>query len=857
MKNTKITHRLLLVLLCFAVLSGACLGGGAEHDWQAGGCGPDMRSPGTHFVPYSGQGPSAMPLSCGGLAFALEFNGGRWPAHLKIGGVDFGPIALGAGEWMLADKEVDWARLELLLEGGKNAAKTARVIVSRLSPGFLIVSQGREIGLGRMPMYIALPTEDGIRIGKSGELIDQPLPWNQDEKGLHWLLCWWGKSNPVTTTTTHPMPYMAARDNDRAEFMREADIPLLFCFERPPVWLDVGEEGGARFVFYVTENEVDDDESRAGHVFVMPLYGANCPPAEDTERWAQGLPADVSERCRWWAGHAGHFPLTVREDYAYDAGADRVTVQEKIEFLSFGKDQEKFAPLPPMLAAAEETGFPVRFSGETADSGVVVYIGPIKGVIGVDEYSWSVAGLGRYTDQAQAAGKEAKEPEKLRDLLAGELEKIVSAGHLAPWILNNNQFHIDRRSVHEPYWANTGETLYYLADALKVVDDPGLRERVLGYMKEERSEYPPEQIAYNTPFTGARRERYKPSPSIGWPNVKYSAGDSGPTAAAIKDPNTPLIEWMKKYNMLLLNGLHPLESVYGLWCYYDLFPEERADIPELMPVLDEILNAYLANLDWASLGWFRWGNQPQYNSVTTQDEFRGGMGAVLDANRMFSALVGYIRMAKWCGDAEREIFGRGLLARTAALRYACSGLVRFRYKRGIWQIPSADPAWQVKGWVGMNTLYPQDLFTHHFAAPEDDVRVVWRMDEFERNLVMTSCCTLFIAPFFRDATPELARFLGDTMKPTIRRTVERIEENLPDWYMALGESVLSGDGRNYLPPDNALQNFLARAWVLGTPAEELARYCDVPYTERGDLYYICKLVQAIKAYRGVEWEVLK
>ena len=40
---------------------------------------------------------------------------------------------------------------------------------------------------------------------------------------------------------------------------------------------------------------------------------------------------------------------------------------------------------------------------------------------------------------------------------------------------------------------------------------------------------------------------------------------------------------------------------------------------------------------------------------------------------------------------------------------------------------------------------------------------------------------------------------------------------------------------------------------LGEPPETLARFLDVPWMARGDLYYIHKLAETILAYRGLRW----
>ena len=45
--------------------------------------------------------------------------------------------------------------------------------------------------------------------------------------------------------------------------------------------------------------------------------------------------------------------------------------------------------------------------------------------------------------------------------------------------------------------------------------------------------------------------------------------------------------------------------------------------------------------------------------------------------------------------------------------------------------------------------------------------------------------------------------------------------------------------------------FTARAWVLGDSGKSLQGRLDVSWTARGDLFYMHKLAETIKAYRSV------
>ena len=55
-------------------------------------------------------------------------------------------------------------------------------------------------------------------------------------------------------------------------------------------------------------------------------------------------------------------------------------------------------------------------------------------------------------------------------------------------------------------------------------------------------------------------------------------------------------------------------------------------------------------------------------------------------------------------------------------------------------------------------------------------------------------------------------------------------------------------------PSDAYQVFCAHAQILGASGRQLARWIDVPWLDRGDLFYLHKLAETVKAYRGVRWQ---
>ena len=55
-------------------------------------------------------------------------------------------------------------------------------------------------------------------------------------------------------------------------------------------------------------------------------------------------------------------------------------------------------------------------------------------------------------------------------------------------------------------------------------------------------------------------------------------------------------------------------------------------------------------------------------------------------------------------------------------------------------------------------------------------------------------------------------------------------------------------------PECSQQIFMAKAWIEGAPVDRLADLVDVPWVRIGDLYYIQKLAETLRAARGVEWK---
>jgi len=140
-----------------------------------------------------------------------------------------------------------------------------------------------------------------------------------------------------------------------------------------------------------------------------------------------------------------------------------------------------------------------------------------------------------------------------------------------------------------------------------------------------------------------------------------------------------------------------------------------------------------------------------------------------------------------------------------------------------------------------------------WAGPEDDVRQVAGMDQF--GIDFTSLNGYYMGhglAGWRGMFPELGRFMADFFPQKAARWSEEISKEAPDWYLT-AQQARWGSEFCYEDPIDSYTHFLLRAWVLGESAERLEKYIDIPYTARGDLYYLHKLAETAKAARGLDW----
>ena len=646
-----------------------------------------------------------------------------------------------------------------------------------------------------------------------------------------WLLLWYGSESPIVSTRVPEsiLPGPTFAGGPRTSPLYQADVPFLLVFENSPEAIRLEGQDGARSFRISFSGE-------AGRMAVLPLFGHDLRPAEETEGWLQSFPDVVRERCDLWADCLAEFPVDVREKVAYDAKADRVTFTERVEYVRVRPGGRRVAPLPPMLSLGWSEGLPVSFSRKPEDMRVMTQFGPVMAVPG-ENYSWSMDGLGGQALAERIIGPPNQESKPLQEELAAEVEKIIEAGHLAPWI------HAMRRLGFVRF-ADPSETLHLLGEALPVLS-PERQERLRAYLEAEYAAYPPHEVEALKLDEGTRREARKHEPDYYSVRQNVGAASGSPTFFR-----------------------QPMPSIYranGVVRYYEAVGAKPSD--EIMDVWEGALDEALKDTDWATFAWF-WGKYDhlrghgdsvrpaEFESVVHRRVFSDTLRHV---HRDAAGVIGYLRLCEMAGRPARpEAVGR--LARLTALRYALARYGRHMARKRIFQ-PPEDP--DVRELLSRSMDFTKPRNHLHQVLGVDQHGVVFyaalsrELSRYNfRSRRAKAYGSLFHEVSFLDLTPGFANILaGLGLGEDTGRFLEFFESVQPAWHAKLSDTMHFCNGEpGYMQPTDAYQFFMAHAWLAGTPPEELERYVDVPWTPMGDLYYVHKLAETIKAYRGVEYK---
>jgi hypothetical protein len=716
----------------------------------------------------------------------------------------------------------DWACAEYAVGQGLS------LCLSRLCPAVLVRTKVPDVTIFD---GIAPPTAFAYSGGEAVQVRKVASAGPVDLGGMSqpWLLCWFGQSATFSSCRLPQTPYgPKALDpfGDPGGDWYEADLPVLLVFQSLPQAVERTDRG-----LKITLAKCETGDGWASKVALLPPLGELLPRRAETLPWTNAVPDQLIRQCRWWSQHFDQYPLGVVESYARDPSGDSV-VTETFTHEAFrpGKTS-RYAPVPPMLALAQAYGFPVECDHPLVETGVATSWGPAKAIENVSEYRCRFKGLEKYVYDRPVVGADMKEPESLRKELETKVTKVVTAGHLAPHVPLTTEG-CGRLYMAHPEWASPGDGILHTAGYLPLVNQE-LRGKVVRWMTAERREFPPEKVLLLEYVKGTRRERYPAATS---------------PALLAQQKQIENGQWLQPDFFHKKHKIVPIGGIAALAAYADTVD----NVDGLSwDAVQEVLNPYLARMDWPSMGYVTW----------EVDEIDGqfyGLGGVMDANRLFAALSGTARLARRLGNREAEAMALGLFSKTAALRFALGKYTQYLYDSSLKELPKR-PDFLL--WIGSRDGQPHarhiNLYTPAWQSRADDIQQVVAMDEFGTYLHET-CGTHDrndVVPF-RPMTPALARFLGDFLKPECHQYVSRVEYFAPDWYCRYSLTCL-GSEAYALPMDASWQIFLAKAWILGQDGPTLEKHLDMPWLKLGDFYYMDKLAATIVAYRGVTWDKME
>jgi hypothetical protein len=93
--------------------------------------------------------------------------------------------------------------------------------------------------------------------------------------------------------------------------------------------------------------------------------------------------------------------------------------------------------------------------------------------------------------------------------------------------------------------------------------------------------------------------------------------------------------------------------------------------------------------------------------------------------------------------------------------------------------------------------------------------------------------------------PELAEYLSEHIYDEVLLALDEYLTIAPYWFVSKIENEFAEGTIRNLYDYHTL--FMAQAWILNVPYEQLAKFIDIPAVKRGDLSFIDNLVSAIES----------
>jgi len=497
-------------------------------------------------------------------------------------GIDLGEIIIpGQADFSLASQNADWSSNHLTFNNGST---DLNMWVSQLTPAVLLQqTNANNLSLFTGQVYQTFQNANGaisdnptlgtvtfkyMAYRQAGTiqivpLSDTPLsiPANSDP----WILLWFGTNSHFVNTEIplYDLPQSQAY---------KGDVPILIHFQNKPTSIQNVAEGGIQLDF----------SQAPGYMSLTPLYGRDILKASDTEGWgtSQSLLSETQNRINQWNDYACQFPTAVTENYGYNQTADTTTVTETFTFLPVCSDSNKtFATLPPVLGIAKDA-MKVSFSGGVVDTKLATEFGSVMGIENTNSYTWSVQGLSRYLNSQKILLNEKQPDLHIVTELENEVQKVLDAGPLAPWIFSDEiPRHYYRGWI---YFLNPADIVDTLLQLLPVLSEP---------QKTQVEQYIENYYINNSNTTHNVATSYE---------IPLREGTQR-TGFALENTDYATL-WEQSSNYDIYDEYYPLYNLYALTKYYDY--KSQLVPTSVVTKANEALDHEFSEQNWATMYWF-------------------------------------------------------------------------------------------------------------------------------------------------------------------------------------------------------------------------------------------------------------
>ncbi len=535
----------------------------------------------------------------------------------------------------------------------------------------------------------------------------------------------------------------------------------------------------------------------AGRLAVTPLYGMSAPKSSEETSWRSAIPQGTVDRIRQLTRLAWAFPSNVTEALTINASSGDAELSYTYQYLTtssaWNTGNVQLAYLPPHLALAAWNGSPILVNGQPStsltDINFLTPLGRVAGVNNASSVRVTLPGIANTWRQLPSTPGAPASGDPLQAKLTEQVQRIVQAGHLMPGYGMSGIW--DARATNRignylaDYWHNPAETITTLINALPLLP-ANQQNAVREYIKQEFAQYPTTSTGHIGWATGTSRQFFDLASEVNAERGDFDACDT-------------CNSW----------GF-PAENHYASWMY-------------------------AANFGSA---------QSIYNStnsmLNTNPVFQQSLPYKL--NSEIAGYIGYLRLAQLANagakpDAEKKLVEM-LILRAALSKYPSAlAATGFEYGGYKWSVRTYAPN------------MPDTLFSvRTIGSLWSQLPLYGYTSDLIYGLSGGGGSGAYAFGIdYVNLTPELGAFMRKYTGKEESEAIKDYERRAPYWFVAEAEEA-AGEGV-LRPIYDSIALFQAKAYISGTNRAGLEQYIDVPIVRAGDLYYIQKLIMALKAPR--------